>query len=466
MKRKIFSIISLILLLVLTLSLTGCGTSKTTAPVEEDAVEIKLWARSFEDYADNLLMKQVAEFNKDLTDGVQVSLHFYGDDNTYDTAIAAGQENGTVAEVYMAQYDRIITYHKAGYILPIGDYLSDEIKAGYIESIKEDVTYKDPADGEWKMYAMPWYVEPSMMLYYDKAKLREAGVTEIPTTQTGLLEMCAKVSKVMKANLNQYTLIVPTTSVELTWTTFGLLENFTGGQVVDESWKNSRLDMAEAQFKECASLFYELSKNNYSPIASLTPEGYVDGIDAVCDGKAAMALCGSWGIGRIMNYYPEIADNIGIAAMPGRYNTTGTSCNGGWTYVVSSKCSEEKAQAAAKFLTWYLCKVENACQTFEASFYAKGPTRTDVKEYLNTHAKGVNPDWVALVNEVSSQGVMPPGTSWSVSVQMGSLFEYMLNHAKEGKNFDTLYREKIVEVKDTIESITSQSGYVTNPKLK
>ena len=61
---------------------------------------------------------------------------------------------------------------------------------------------------------------------------------------------------------------------------------------------------------------------------------------------------------------------------------------------------------------------------------------------------------------------MAPGTSWSVSVQMGSLFEYMLNHAKEGKPFDQLYREKIAEVKENIESITSQAGYQTNPKLK
>ena len=466
MKKRFLLFLSFILLAFLVLPfLTGCGSQKTSM-VEEDALEIKLWARSFEDYADNLLQKQVNEFNSDLTDGIQVTLHFYGDDNTYDTAIAAGQENGTVAEIYMAQYDRIITYYKAGYILPIGDYLSDDIKDGYVESIREEVTYKDPADNEMKMWAMPWYVEPSMMLFYDKAKLAEAGVTTIPETQSGLLEACAKVKNVMDSNKNQYTIVVPTTSVELTWTTFGLLKNFTGGQVVDETWKNSRLDMAEDSFKECSSFFYELAKNDYCPIASFTPEGYVDTIDAVCDGKAAMALCGSWAIGRIMNYYPELQDNIGVAAMPGKFNTKSSSALGGWTYVVSSRCSDEKIQAATKFLTWYLCRVENACQTFEAAYYAKGATRTDVQEYLSEHAKGVNPEWVSLVNSVSAEAVMAPGTTWSVSVQMGSLFEYMLNHAKEGKSFDLLYREKIVEVKENIDSITQQSGYKTNPKLK
>ena len=100
MKKRFLLFLSFILLAFLVLPfLTGCGSQKTSM-VEEDALEIKLWARSFEDYADNLLQKQVNEFNSDLTDGIQVTLHFYGDDNTYDTAIAAGQENGTVAEAF------------------------------------------------------------------------------------------------------------------------------------------------------------------------------------------------------------------------------------------------------------------------------------------------------------------------------------------------------------------------------
>ncbi len=80
----------------------------------------------------------------------------------------------------------------------------------------------------------------------------------------------------------------------------------------------------------------------------MTPQAYVDHMDALCEGKVGMILGGSWSIGRVYNYYPDMVGKIGVAEMPtidGDQSGV-TSCNGGWTYVISSKTSEEKREKA------------------------------------------------------------------------------------------------------------------------
>lgn len=467
MKRIISFICALLMLAMLMSVFSGCqsddGDTKQTE--EPGATKVKIWVRSFEDWADNLLQEQVNEFNSIMDDGIQIVLQFYGDDNTYDTAIAAGVENDTVADIFMAQYDRVYTYMKTGYIAPVGDFLTEEEKDGYIDSVREYVSFVDPSDQTEKMYAMPWYLEPSMMLYYNKDILQQAGVTVAPETAAELLEACAKIKPLMQSSRNEYVLAIPTTSVELTWTTEGLLENFTGGQAVDNTtWTINRVKQQPEDFAQVAKLWYDLSKEGYCPVTSLTPEGYVDTVDAICDGKVAMALSGSWGIARIMNYYPEYADQIGVVPMVGETDNTGTSCNGGWTYVLSAKSDAETQEKAMTFLKWYLCRIENSCKYFDAAYYSKSPTRKDVMAYIEENSGNVNPDWIQCVNKVAEEGNMTFGASWSIKVQIGALFEYMINHAKDNKSFETLFQEKIQEVNITIDSITSQAGYVTNPK--
>ena len=224
--KKMTSFMCVLLMLAMILPIfSGCDGGPGQQVEEEGATKIKLWARSFEDWADNLLQEQVDEFNQNMEDGIQIVLQFYGDDNTFDTAIAAGFENDTVADIFMAQYDRIYTYLKAGYIAPVGDYLTEEEQAGYIESVREYVTYMDPADQTEKMYAMPWYLEPSMMLFYNKEVFQQAGVTEAPKTAEELLAACEKIKPLMDSSRNEYVLSIPTDSVALTWTTEGLLQN-------------------------------------------------------------------------------------------------------------------------------------------------------------------------------------------------------------------------------------------------
>lgn len=447
-----------------TVGLAGCGDSEKD-PVEEGATVLKFWVRSFDDWADNLLTKQVREFNSILDDGIQIDLRFYGDDNVYDTAINAGFENDSGADIFMAQYDRIYTYLKNGYIAPIGDYFTEEERADFFDNVREEVTYTDPADGKAKMFACPWRVDPSMMLFYNKEIFERAGVAKVPASWDELYDACEKVKGVMNSSRNEFAISTPTTSVELTWTTYGIVQDVTGGMIVDESWTKSRLDGNEAQFKKCAELWYNLSKNGYAPLAAMTPAGYQDNIDKLCEGQVGMALGGSWAIGRIYNYYPEMAEKIGVAEMPTHDgDQTGvTSCNGGWTYVISKSMSEENRRKATEFLRWYQLTPENGVKYFIESYASTAPTRKSTKTALEASDMQVDPQWAALVNRVAEKANMPPACAWAVPFQMGMLFEYCFNNAKT-RTLDAIFAEKLDEVKASIASTISQPGYEANPK--
>ncbi len=463
--KKILSVsLSGVLASGVAVGLAACG-GNSDDPVEEGATVLKFWVRSFDDWADKLLTEQVREFNSILDDGIQIDLRFYGDDNVYDTAINAGFENDSGADIFMAQYDRIYTYLKNGYIAPVGDYFTQEEQADFFDNVREEVTYTDPADGKAKMFACPWYVEPSMMLFYRKDIYEKAGVSKAPTSWDELYDACDKVSKVMNSSRNEFAISIPTTAVELTWTTYGIVKDVTGGMVVDESWTQSRLDGNEELFKQCAELWHTLGKNSYAPVAAMTPAGYQDNIDAMCEGKVGMALGGSWSIGRMYNYYPEMVEKIGVAEMPTRDgDQTGvTSCNGGWTYVISKNLTNENREKAASFLRWYQFDAEHGAQHFIEAFASRAPARKSIKAYVEASDMQVKTEWVALVNNVAEKANMPPACAWAVPFQMGMLFEYSLNNAKT-RSLDAIFQEKIGEVKASIQSTISQPGYEANPK--
>lgn len=448
----------------------GCSPEEPEY-VEENATVLNLWAHSFEDWADELLTQQVNEFNKIPDDGIQIELRFYGDDNTYDTAIAAGFENDNLADILMAQYDRIYTYLRAGYIAPVQEFLTETEVNDFVDVARDAVTYADPKDGVDKMYAIPWTLEPSMMLFYKKDVFERAGIDKVPASWDELYAACEKIIAAgeVDSRLNQYALGIPTAAGELTWSTYGMLQDVTGGLVVDESWKKSRLPDNEAGFSKCAEFWYNLSKNKYSPIASMSASGYADVIDAFGDGQLAMTLCGSWGFSRMYQYYPEQIDNLGVAEMPTADGDQSgiTTCNGGWTYVITSKASAEKQRLASQFLRWYLLNTDVSSVYYRETFNSKAPTTKSLMKYLEENPVGGNPEWIALVNKVAEKGIMPPSNAWAVNEQVGQLFEYMLGHAKDdGANFTSLFRSKYDDVKAAVENIISQSTYEGNPKYK
>lgn len=456
--RKILALVICLTMLLSALLISGCTPGGEEVYVEEGATEIKVYAREFEQWAKDHLNNLANEFNKDLTDGIQVKIQFYTQD-TYADALTVARENGKAPDLYMTTYGELYTNIQNNYCISIDEYLSTEAVDDILDVCKEMVTYND------SIYAYPWNMEPGSMFFYRKDLFAEAGIEKVPTSWEELYDACEKLSGILSRG--QYCIGLPLGSYECTWVTYGMQQNTTGGLTLDESWRVSRLD--EPGFKDIAEFFYTIFFNDWAPTSALTSEGYTYIVDALCDNnpKLAMTFGGSWSIAEIYNYTESdqtIIDNIGVAPIPTQSGdqTGTTSANGGWCYCISKQ--SKNADKAAKFLNWMFTEnAERTAQYFIEAYNSKAPTSQSVKDYLDGYNSEVPQEWIKVVNDVAATGIPEATYPWDISLETGKIFETMQVRCKTGA-FETLYATALQTAQENIEIIMSRSNYPSNPK--
>ena len=240
--KKLLSILTILVLFLSVLVLVGCGdkTTKSTTEkeddtvyVEEGATKVTVYSRDFEAWYQKYMKKVVNQFNKDLTDGIQIEIKFFSE-ATYSQALTVARENHKAPDIFIDTYSNVYANVNAGYNAVLDSYLSDAAKEDMIDSCKEMVSYND------HIYAYPFYVEPGSLFFYRKDVFAKCGVTKVPTTFEELYDACSKIKSTLPKG--SYCMGLPLGSAECTWVTYGLQQNVTGGLVVDDSWMNSRLD--------------------------------------------------------------------------------------------------------------------------------------------------------------------------------------------------------------------------------
>ena len=449
----------LILMIVLSLvSLTACDGGKEEEPVyvEEGATKIVVYAREFEQWAREHLEGLANEFNKNLTDGIQVQIKFYTQD-AYTDALTVARENGVTPDLYMTTYGELYTNIKNGNSTALDSYLSEEAVSDILPTALDLVKYDE------SIYAYPWNLEPGSLLFYRKDMLAAAGVTKVPTTWQELYDACAKIKPTL--NKAQYCLGLPLGGTECAWVTYGMQQNTTGGLALDDSWKVSRLD--NKGYEEIAKFFYTIYNDDYAPTAGLTSEGYTYIVDALCDSKLAMTFAGSWCAAEIYDYTEcdlSIVEQIGIAPIPTLTGdqTGTTSANGGWCYCISEQ-SKNKDKAAV-FLNWMFTEnAERTAQYFIKAYNSKAPTSASVKTYLDTHQSSVPSEWATVINSVAEKGIPEPIYPFDISLEVGKIFERMQIQCKN-EGFGTLYQKAYNEAQANIKTIMGRNTYPTNPK--
>ncbi len=443
---------------------TSCGTTPSEEVyVEEGATKITIYAREFEKWAKDHLTGLVNEFNKDLTDGIQVSVNFFTESN-YPTALMTSRENGRAPDIYMSTYAELYNSHIQGnHAAAIESYFTEEELNDIIPSFKEMCTYND------HLYAYPWNVEPGSLFFYRKDMLKQAGVNKVPSTFEELYDACEKLVNSGVVRKGQYACGLPLGSYEATWVTYGLQQNMTGGLMLEDDWKTLRLNKeGSAQgFKDIAEFFYNMYSNNYSQTAALTSEGYTYIVDAICDGTLAMTYSGSWGFAEIFDYLGDdldLVEQIGVAPIPtlSGDQTKTTSSNGGWCYVMSEESKHK--DLAAKFMKWMFTEdVERTGEYFIKAHYSKSATSKSVQDYLKTTKLNVPQDWFDTCNEVASLGIPEATFPWDIGQEFGKIIETMELNCKKD-TFEGLYAKALNVAVNNCETIMSRQSYPRNPK--
>ena len=454
--KKIVKFTLLLIVMIICIGVTACDNEE-----EGDKIKIKFYTKSFEKWADDYLKQAVKEYNRTNTDNIEVSIKIYMTNDDYNSALSTGIENNTAPDTYLLSYPNLSIYADAEYLIPVTKYLTEEEQAKYYDAAKSNVVLNDD------YYLFPWYTEPSTVFYYRKDIFKSYGLTA-PETIDDLYEIC----RVLEPTLNngQYALGLPVKSGDLSGFTWGLQYNFTGGLALTDDWLSHRLD--NEGYKELANFFYNCVKNKWTSADNLTTDGYANLVTALCRKEPAcvMAISGSWQISEIYEKYPDYLDKIGLCKMPTLEKNADrtSSTNGGWGFAISSQSSQQKQDAAAKFIKWLTLDDDaRSAEYFEIEHMAKFPANQKAVEYIKTNNFAeINQEWFNIIEEISSKSIKEAAYGWDVNFAVGTMFEEVILAARNGAKFDdaftTAHRTALSKVATTI----NQPSWQKNPYYK
>lgn len=196
--------ISLLLVIALVFSLAACGTGNNDEASNArsdhstdtndqggrssgEKTKISYWTN---DRHDAEYIKEVVDrFNKTNTDNIEVELVVKTEE--YDQAIDIAFVSAQAPDVFRAKENTIQTFYKKGYLEPLDEYLTDEMKSKFPQ-IEDFNTF----DG--KIYSLPNF-GTTMRLVYNVDLFEKAGIAAPPKTLDEMVEDAKKITEVGKA---------------------------------------------------------------------------------------------------------------------------------------------------------------------------------------------------------------------------------------------------------------------------
>lgn len=191
--KKLLSI--LLSIAMVTLLLTGCGKTETTAssgtggstPTGEKT-DMLLWLPPYatggealdQEWWTETLAPWAEENNVNLT--IEIT-HWGNYEEKYLTAFSSGQ-GPDVGYMYLEMYNDFIDM---GALEPLDAYFTEEEISNYL--------YYDLGNVKGAQYTLPFIVGNARILYFNMDILNEAGVTELPTTWQDLVDVCTQVKE-------------------------------------------------------------------------------------------------------------------------------------------------------------------------------------------------------------------------------------------------------------------------------
>ena len=451
-------IVLLLILLLSSLIMFACGEKET---ININKTNIVFYARHFEDWSDEFTKSAVNRFNELEDNDVYVTLKIY-DSDTYTTSLVTVRENGNCPDLYMNSYSSIPHETYQENIVELNQFYDSNVWNDLKDNVLEFVTFND------KIYGMPWFSEPSSILFYRKDILQKYGFNEAPKTFDELYNICSKIQPTLR--IGQYSIGLPISQSDLAWATWGMQYNLTNGLAVSDDWLESRIN--HDGYKELTKFFYTCVKNNYCNTSNISSNGYTDINEALYSGNIMMSIAGSWQIALLYTLAKqddnlEFIDKIGIAPIPtldGNYNTT-TATNGGWCYSISSQSNKTKQEAAAKFIKWlFFDNPEILSEYFIASYMSRIPASKKVSTLLDTKELNVSKEWIDIVNSVSILSKSEALYSWDISYEVSNLI--ISTFQSSSSSFESAYQNSIKKVNNNISMIMSRESYTKNPWYK
>ncbi len=361
MKRNFW--LSMVLLLALALVVGACGGDQATpAPEEQPAVEeeamateapaeeetmaepvtIQIWFHSGKGEERDALEATIDEFNSTHTD-VQVEA-VQLPEGSYNDQVNAAALAGDLPCALDFDGPNLYNYAWSEYLIPIDEYVSEEMKNDFLPTIIDQGTYAG------NLYSLGQF-DSGLAIWANKAYLEEAGV-RIPEGIDDAWdkeEFLSALESLQALDQVEYAIDFKMNYGQGEWYTYGfapILWSHGGGLIDRSNYDQATGVMNSPESVEAMEFFQMLFEEGYT-----TAEPAGDD-DFYINNVAALSWVGHWMWGP---HSENMGDNVILIPMPdlGEGPKTGM---GSWNWGITSNC--ENPDAAWTFIDFIVSKDE------------------------------------------------------------------------------------------------------------
>lgn len=328
----------------------GCGEKKQTETDTERTVTVWLHKSKTEEEGKTYgqLMKKFNEANI-VVDGKQVvmDITYLSDSTTLQTRLVTAKMNHELPDIIAVDAPGIATYVNNDILVPMEEYIDDDVLADYVDSVITQSTYNG------HLYALSGMDAPAG-LYYNKTLLDSVGITagtiENPWSWKDLENAMLKLKEAQKAYQIQLNRNFGGDSGAM-YLYSNLVYSAGGGFVGPDGKVTGYLNsaFAAAGLSAWTSLYAGNGENKWIYTGGST--------NAFPAGDCAFEIHGPWLMKTIENYSAGMQDEWGIMPVPvyedadGNKGEVCTPC-GSWGFGISADCDESLRASAAAVITY------------------------------------------------------------------------------------------------------------------
>lgn len=301
----------------------------------QEKAEIELFFHSGRGEERDALNAILVNFNESQSDYVAVAKEL--PEGSYTDAVNAAALATELPCLLDFDGPTLYSFAYRGYLIPIDQYVSDELKADILPSIIEQGTYNG------KLYSLGVF-ESGLAIWGNKQYLETAGV-RIPTIDTPwtLDEFNAALEALSQVEGVEYALDLKMNYGQGEWFTYGfspILQSFGGDLINREDYQSAEGVLNGDAGVAFGEWFQSLFTNGYTTATPPDDNLFIDG-------KAALSFVGHWEFNR---YSAALGDNLVLIPMPD-FGSGPATGNGSWNWGITTQCANpDGAWALLEFM--------------------------------------------------------------------------------------------------------------------
>lgn len=430
------TIVSIVLVLVGACAApTAPEAAAPSAPEEvgEEAITIDVWFHSGKGEEREVLDAQVADFNA-MNTGVIVQAETLPE-GSYNEQVQAAALAGDLPCLLDFDGPFLYNYAWSGYLRPIDDYVSEELRADFLPSIIDQGTYAG------NLYSLGTF-DSGLAIWGNREYLEAAGVRIPESTQDAwtFAEFTDALEALQNLPETEYALDLKFNTGAGEWYTYAfspIVQGF-GGGLIDRSDYQSAANVLNGPEAVAALEWFQ----------SLFEDGYAISQPAGDDdfyGKqiAALSYVGHW---MWQPHQEGLGDNLVLIPMPIWPNQQATGM-GSWNWGITSSC--ENPDAAWQFLA-YLIQPDQIVRMTNAN--GAVPARTSAIEESELY--GPDGPLNIFVQQLEEYAIPRPKTPAYPTIT--SEFATAVNDIVSGANVQEMLDEAVEAID---QDIADNQGY-------